>query len=155
MYTGIGITGVTGAYVGPVVTATNTFKANDLVMLSVNVVTNVVENTYYLVSSATGSSFTVKNLNGSAITSSQTGSLTAVHGFKFNWAVQDETGTSKHGSGSWYVPINYNRTFAVRNLNRNTLATVMQVNLYGWSNTANRLYATHIHCADARIARSL
>ena len=155
MYTGVGVTGVTGSYVGPVVTATNTFKANDLVMLSKNVVTNVVENTYYLVSSATGSSFTVKNLNGSAITSSQTGSLTAVHGFKFNWAVQDETGTNKHGSGSWYIPINFNRTFAIRSLNRNTLATVMQVNLYGWSNTANRLYATHIHSADARIARSL
>ena len=155
MYTGVGVTGVSGTYVGPVVTATNTFKANDLVMLSVNVVTNVAENTYYLISSATGSSFTVKTLAGGAITSSQTGSCTAVHGFKFNWAVQDETGTSKHGSGSWYVPINYNRTFGIRSLNRNTLATVMQINLYGWSNTAHRLYASHIHCADARIARSL
>lgn len=155
MYTGVGVTGVTGTYIGPVVTATNTFKANDLIMLNVNVVTNVVENTYYLVSSATGSSFTVKTLAGAAITSILTGSCTAVHGFKFNWALQDETGVSKHGTGSFYIPINYNRTFAIRNLNRNTFATTMQINLYGWSNTANRLYATHIHSADARIARSL
>jgi hypothetical protein len=155
MFTGTGVTNVSGNFVGPVVTATNTFKANDLVLLSKNVVTNAVENTYYLVSSATGSSFTVKNLNGSAITSAITGSITAAHGFAFNWAIQDETGVNKHGNGIWYIPINYDRTFGIRSVNRNTLATVMQINLYGWSNTSNRLYASHIHCADARIARSL
>ena len=156
MYTGVGVSGVTGSYVGPVVTATNTFKANDLVILSIDIETNVVQNTYYLISSATGSSFTVKKLSGAAISSTQTGaSITASHGFAFNWAVQDETGANKHGTGTWYVPINYNRTFGIRNINRSTLATVMQINLYGWTNTANRLYASHIHCADARIARSL
>jgi hypothetical protein len=155
MFTGTGVTGVTGNFSGPTVTATNTFKANDLVRLSKNVVTNATENTYYLVSSATGSSFVVKNLDNSAISSAVTGSITAEHGFAFGWAVQDESGINKHGTGTWYVPINFNRTFAIRSLNRNTLATVMQINLYGWSNTANRLYASHIHCADARIARSL
>ena len=155
MFTGTGVTGVTGTFVGPVVTATNTFKANDLVLLSKNVVSGVTQNTYYLVSSATGSSFTVKNLNGSAISSAVTGSITAEHGFAFNWAIQDETATNKHGTGTWYIPINYNRTFAIRSVNRSTLATVMQVNVYGWSNTPNKLYASHIHCVDARIARSL
>jgi len=155
LFTGTGVTGVSGTYVGPVVTATNTFKANDLVVLSVDIETNVAQNTYYLISSATGSSFTVKKLSGAAISSSQTGSVTASHGYAINWAVQDETATNKHGSGTWYVPINYNRTFAIRNVNRNTLATVMQINLYGWANTASRLYASHIHCVDARIPRSL
>jgi len=155
MATGVGVTGVSGSYVGPTVTATNTFKANDLVLLSRNVVTNATENTYYLVSSATGSSFVVKNLDNSAISSAQTGSLTAAHGFAFSWAIQDETGTNKHGSGTWYIPINFDRTFGIRSVNRSTLATVMQINLYGWSNTANKFYASHIHCADARIARSL
>jgi hypothetical protein len=155
MFTGTGVTGVTGTFVGPVVTATNTFKANDLVLLSKNVVSGATQNTYYLVSSATGSSFTVKNLDGSAISSAVTGSITAEHGFAFNWAIQDETGTNKHGTGTWYIPINYNRTFAIRSINRSTLATVMQINVYGWSNTPNKLYASHIHCVDARIARSL
>lgn len=155
MYTGVGVTGVSGSYSGATITAANTFKVNDLIVLSVNVVTNVAENTYYLVSSATSGSFVVKNLNGTSITSAQTGSCTASHACKLNWSIQDETGTTKHGTGSWYVPINYNRTFAIRNINRNTLATVMQINLYGWTNTANRIYASHIHCADARIARSL
>jgi hypothetical protein len=155
MYTGVGVTGVTGNFTGATITATNTFKANDLVLLTKNVVTNVTVNTYYLVSSASGSSFVVKNLDGSAISSAFTGSIGASHGFAFGWAIQDETGTNKHGTGTWYVPINFNRTFAIRSINRNTLATVMQINLYGWSNTANRLYASHIHCADARIARSL
>jgi hypothetical protein len=158
MFTGTGISGLTGStsYVGPVITATNTFKANDLVLLSVNVVTNVVVNTYYLISSATGSSFTVKNLDNSAISSSVTGTgIAAAHGFAFNWAIQDETGTNKHGTGTWFIPINFNRTFGIRSVNRSTLATVMQLNLYGWSNTPNRIYSSHIHCADARIARSL
>jgi hypothetical protein len=126
-----------------------------LVLLSRNVVTNATANTYYLVSSATGSSFVVKNLDNSAISSAQTGSLTAAHGFAFSWAIQDETGTNKHGSGTWFIPINFDRTFGIRSVNRSTLATVMQINLYGWSNTANKFYASHIHCADARIARSL
>lgn len=133
------------------------FQVDDLVALSYNAVTGAATTTYYLVSSIGPGSFIIKNLDGSAVTGSVASPLgaTVTYGYRITWAVQDEAGVGKHGTGTWSIPNNYNRTFAIRNVQRDTFATVMQIQLIGWSYTASKLYASHIHCVDARIARTM
>ena len=46
-----------------------------------------------------------------------------------------------------------NKTVAIRNVNRDVLGTVSQINLSGVAKTPARIMATHVHSADARIAR--
>jgi len=133
------------------------FSSGDVVMLPYNATTGATANTFYIVDTVGPGAFTIKNLDGSAVTGSITNPVgaTVSYAYSLYWAIQDEVGTNKHGSGRWYVPNNFNRTFAIRAVQRDTFATVMQIKLYGWSYSAGKLFASHIHCTDARIARSL
>ena len=144
LYTGA-TTAVSCSFTGPSLSATHSFEIDDVVVLSKNVTTGDSVDTYYIVASIGPSLFTVKNIDGTTVTSSATGTCTATLSATLAWQVQDQAGVGKHGSGSWRIAGNANKTAAIRNVNRDVLATVMQWQLSGWTKLAQRLYASHIH----------
>ncbi len=117
--------------------------------------------TYYVIAAGlTRNTFRVATAaGGTAITIGTAGNVVATYGFDhtLSWQIQNELGvpvfTPNATSRSFTFTSGINKTVAIRNINRDTLATVTQVNLSGTTKTPARIMSTHVHSADARIAR--
>jgi hypothetical protein len=137
------------------------FTAGDAVVFATTVGALVAGTSYFVIAAGlTRNVFRVAtSAGGAAITIGTASTVVLTYGFDhtLNWQVQNELGlpvfTPTAGTAFTFVS-GVNKTVAIRNVNRDALATVSQVNLSGSTKTPARIMATHVHSADARIARS-
>jgi len=146
---------------GTDINANNDFSAGDAVVFNSTIGSLVAGTTYYVIAAGlTRNTFRVAtSAGGTAVTIGTAGTVILTYGFDhtLSWQIQNQLnepvftpdGTSKTFTFSSGV----NKTVAIRNINRDVLATVSQIYLSGTSKTPARIMATHLHSADARIAR--
>jgi len=137
------------------------FTTGDTVVFSTTVGSLVAGTQYFVIAAGlTRNVFRVAtSAGGTAITIGTASTVILTYGFNqtLNWQVQNELGTSifTPTSGTSFTFVSgVNKTVAIRNVNRDVLATVSQINLFGSTKTPARIIATHVHSSDARIARS-
>lgn len=146
---------------GTDITANNDFTAGDTIVFNTTIGALTAGTTYYVIAAGlTRNTFRVATAaGGTAITIGTAGNVVATYGFDhtLSWQIQNELGvpvfTPNATSQSFTFTSGINKTVAIRNINRDTLATVTQVNLSGTTKTPARIMSTHVHSADARIAR--
>lgn len=146
---------------GTDITANNDFTAGDSVVFSTTIGALTAGVTYFVISAGlTRNTFRVATAaGGSAITIGTAGTVVLTYGFDhtLSWQLQNELGspvfTPDGTSKTFSFASGINKTVAIRNVNRDTLGTVTQINLAGSTKTPARIMATHVHSADARIAR--
>lgn len=143
------------------ITANNDFTAGDAVVFNTTIGSLVAGTTYFVIAAGlTRNTFRVATAaGGSAITIGTAGTVVLTYGFDhtLSWQVQNELGvavfTPNATNQSFLFASGVNKTVAIRNVNRDVLGTVSQINLSGSTKTPARIMATHVHSADARIAR--
>jgi hypothetical protein len=146
---------------GTDITANNDFSAGDSVVFNTTIGSLVAGTTYFVIAAGlTRNTFRVATAaGGSAITIGTAGTVVLTYGFDhtLSWQVQNELGvavfTPNATNQSFSFASGVNKTVAIRNVNRDVLGTVSQINLSGSTKTPARIIATHVHSADARIAR--
>ena len=137
------------------------FSAGDVVIFNSTVGALVAGTQYFVLAAGlTRNTFRVAtSAGGTAITIGTAATVVLTYGFDQTllWQIQNELAspvfTPTAGSQSFTFTAGVNKTVAIRNINRDTLATVSQINLSGSTKSPARIMATHLHSADARIAR--
>jgi hypothetical protein len=143
------------------ITANNDFVAGDTVVFNTTVGSLLAGVTYYVIAAGlTRNTFRVSATSGgTAITIGTASTVVLTYGFDHSllWQVQNELGvpvfTPNATSETFSFVAGVNKTVAIRNINRDTLSTVSQINLSGITKSPARIMSTHVHSSDARISR--
>jgi hypothetical protein len=137
------------------------FTAGDVVVFATTVGTLTAGTQYFVLAAGlTRNVFRVAtSAGGTAITIGTASTVVLTYGFNhtLNWQIENELGSpvfTPTSGATFTFNSGVNKTVAIRNVNRDVLATVTQIDLSGSTKTPARIMATHVHSADARIARS-
>jgi hypothetical protein len=136
------------------------FTAGDIVVFATTVGTLTAGTQYFVLAAGlTRNVFRVAtSAGGTAITIGTASTVVLTYGFNhtLNWQIENELGSpvfTPTSGATFTFNSGVNKTVAIRNVNRDVLATVTQIDLSGSTKTPARIMATHVHSADARIAR--